>query len=68
MSGGLWDYQDQKEENYTFKNISEIIYALMKVFHEIDWAESGDKNRKEVEPIIYDIMLKLAYNLFWNGD
>ena len=67
MSGGTWNYQDSDLRNYRIKDLTHMIKFLMDVFHEIDWAESGDKSRKDVEPKVYNLMLKLGNDLF-NGD
>ena len=64
MSGGTWDYKDSDSSNYRIESLPEVVNFLIRVFHEIDWAESGDKTRKEVEPIIYNFMLDLGYRLF----
>ena len=64
MSGGTWNYNDAKLESYKVKDLQDIISILMKVFREIDWAESGDKSRKDVEPIVYNLMLELGDHLF----
>lgn len=64
MSGGHWDYQDALEENYSIEDLPKIIEAVIKVFHAIDWAESGDTLREDAEHEIYDIMHKLGDKLF----
>ena len=64
MSGGTWDYKDAKLESYKVKDLQDIISILMKVFHEIDWAESGDTSRKDAEPVVYNLMLELGDHLF----
>ena len=66
MSGGLWNYEDQKDDNYNFGNIEIIINGIKEVLHKIDWAESGDTNRKDAEPLVYNLMLKLGNELFSN--
>ena len=53
--------------NYRIKDLAQIINVLKQVFHEIDWAESGDSSRRDAESIIYNLMLELGDNLF-NGD
>ena len=67
MSGGTWNYQDSDLSNYRIKDLTQIINFLKQVFHEIDWAESGDSSRRDAESIIYNLMLELGDNLF-NGD
>lgn len=67
MSGGTWNYQDCDLRNYRIKDLEHIIAVLRQVFHEIDWAESGDSSRRDAELIIYNLMLELGDNLF-NGD
>lgn len=68
MSGGCWNYQYMLDENYHIKDISKIIDALEDAFHVIDWAESGDTNRKDAEPQVYDILLELGDQLWGDPD
>jgi hypothetical protein len=68
MSGGIWGYEDGYEDSYTIYKIPIMIDVLMNVFHEIDWAESGDTDRKDAEPLVYDLMLELGNRLFGHGD
>ena len=68
MSGGYWNYQDELEENYRLADLPKVIDAVIEVLHEIDWAESGDTNRKNAEPWIYDRMMKLGDELFGEHD
>ena len=42
MSGGLWNYKNELKENYRSMKVSKVVDALIRVFHEIDWAESWD--------------------------
>ena len=64
MSGGLWNYKNELKENYRSMKVSKVVDALIRVFHEIDWAESWDTDREYAEPIVYDIMLELGDELF----
>ena len=68
MSGGCWNYQYMLDENYHVKDISKIIDALEDAFHAIDWAESGDISRKDAEPKVYDILLKLGNELWGDSE
>lgn len=64
MSGGTWNYHDEILDYYRLNKLIDIMEALRLVFHKIDWAESGDTTRKDVEPEIYDIFLDLGNKLF----
>ena len=67
MSGGHWDYRDQKfvyNSEELIASLPKILEAMRKCFHEIDWAESNDTIRKDAEPVVYDILLELGDDLF----
>lgn len=65
MSGGYWNYQDQKiDESFDLMRLMELLKGLKKCFHCVDWAESGDTLRKDAEKEIYEILLSLGDSLF----
>jgi len=66
MSGGHWYHEDQ---NLVLNGVPQIaipgiLMALEKAFYSIDLAESGDFDRKEAEPTVYDIIKKLGDDIF----
>ena len=64
MSGGHFNYEDFNFCDDLQTKLPLIFEALEKVFHNIDWAESGDTSRKEEEVRNYDILLELGERLF----
>ena len=67
MSGGHFEYQDMHLGEW-FEHVEQlpiIMAALEEAFHRIDWAESGDTDRKDEESKVYNIILKLGQDLFY---
>ena len=60
MSGGNWNYQDVTYDSVSPNDLEEILKALRKLWHIIDWCESNDsiydeENAKELYQIIKDL-------------
>lgn len=65
MSGGRWNYQDQKiDAEIKVEQLPKLLQGLQQCFHLVDWAESGDSSKKDVQKRIYEILLKLGNDLW----
>jgi len=65
MSGGHWNYQDTHiTEELHVEYLPKMLEALRKCFHEVDWSESCDTDRRTAEKRLYDIILELGDELF----
>lgn len=65
MSGGHWRYEDTKiADDVHVKDLPRMLEALRQCFHEVDWSESGDTDRRTAEKRLYDIILELGNELF----
>ena len=67
MSGGRWDYKQDKyrwNEEVDLNEVQQWLQVLGEVLHKIDYAECGDSSRKDAEPQIYDLLLEKADELW----
>ena len=69
MSGGTWDYKQNKLRWITGEeiNLREAEYwlgVIGEALHKVDYAEANVTSRKDAEPAIYDLLLNAA-NKIW---
>lgn len=68
MSGGTWDYQFYRIEEWA-KHAPVFIKAIAESEHIIDWSEAGDTTRRRedgsgAERDLYDLWLKTFNEVF----
>lgn len=68
LSGGRWNYRNDKYrwglDEVRYQETLKLLEALGEALHRIDYAECGDSSRDVEEPRVYDILLKVADELW----